>query len=97
MPSTTFGKWAGWLLALFVTLLAVFFGLVEAGQRGGETIFSNLALAIPMLGASASAVLGGVLGVYALREHDRSLVVILAVLVGVIVLLWTVAEVIFPH
>jgi hypothetical protein len=97
MPSTVFGKWAGWLLALFVALLSVFFGLVEAGQRGGETLFSNLALAIPMLGAATSAIVGGVLGTYALKQHDRSLVVIVTVLVGAFVLLWTATEILFPH
>jgi hypothetical protein len=97
MPSTIFGKWAGWLLGLFMALLALFFGLVEAGQRGGETIFSNLALAIPGLGAAASAIAGGVLGVYALKHRDRSVVVILAILVGMFVLFWTAAEIAFPH
>lgn len=97
MPSSIFGKWAGWLLGLFVALLALFFGLVEAGQRGGETLFSNLTLAIPMLGAAASAIVGGVFGAYALRQHDRSIVVVAAIVVGLFVLLWMTAEIIFPH
>jgi hypothetical protein len=97
MPSTIFGKWAGWLVGLFVALLALFFGLVEAGQRGGETIFSNLALAIPGLGAAAAAIAGGVLGVFALKHRDRSVVVILAILVGLFVVFWTAAELAFPH
>ena len=97
MPSTIFGKWAGWLLGLFAGLLALFFGLVAAGQRGGETFFSNPVLTIPMLGAAISAIAGGVLGVYAVRQRDRSVVVIVAILVGLFVLLWTAAEIAFPH
>ena len=97
MPSTIFGKWAGWLLGLFVALLGLFFGLVAAGQRGGETFFSNPALAIPMLGAAISAIAGGVLGVYAIKHRDRSGIVVVAILVGLFVLLWTAAEIAFPH
>ena len=97
MPSTNFGKWAGWFLGAFVALLALFFGLVEAGQRGGETFFSNPVLTIPMLGAAASAITGGVLGTLALRQRDRSFVVFVAVAAGLGVLVFTVAEFAFPH
>jgi hypothetical protein len=97
MPSTRFGKWAGGLLGLFVALLAVFQGLVVAGQRGGETFFSNPALTIPMLGAVASAIAGGVLGVFAMKHRDRSLVVYLAIVAGLFVLVFTIAEFAFPH
>ncbi len=97
MPSTRFGKWAGWLTGLFVALLALFLALVEAGQRGGETFFSNPVLAIPGLGAAASAIAGGVLGVLALKHRDRSLVVIVAVVVGLFVLAFAIGEVAFPH
>jgi hypothetical protein len=97
VPSTVFGKWAGWLLGLFVALLALFLGLVESGQRGGETFFSNPTLTIPMLGAAASAIGGGVLGVLALTRRDRSVVVVAAILVGLFVLVFTIAEFAFPH
>jgi Na+-driven multidrug efflux pump len=97
MPSTIFGKWAGWLLGLFVALLALFSGLVAAGQRGGETFFSNLTLTIPGLAAAASAIAGGALGALALKHRDRSVVVILAILVGMLVLFWTTAEIVSPH
>ena len=97
MPSTSFGKWAGWLLGLFAALLALFLGLVAAGQRGGETFFSNLVLTVPMLGALVSAIASGVLGVVALRHRDRSVVVFVAVLVGLFVLVYSIAEFAFPH
>lgn len=97
MPSTNSGKWAGWLTGLFVALLALFFGLVEAGQRGGETFFSNPVLTIPMLGAAASAIAGGVMGVIALTRRDRSVIVFVAILVGLFVLVFTVGELAFPH
>ena len=97
MPSTNYGKWAGWLLGGFVALLALFFGLVEAGQRGGETFFSNPLLTVPMLGAAVSAITGGVLGAVALKHRDRSPIVFLSIVVGLFVLVFTVAEFAFPH
>jgi mannitol-specific phosphotransferase system IIBC component len=97
MPSTNSGKWAGLLLGLFVVLLGLFLALVASGQRGGDTLFTNLALTIPGIGAALSAIAGGVLGVYALTRRDRSILVILAVLVGAAVLFWTTAEILFPH
>ncbi len=97
MPSTIFGKWATWLLGLFAALLALFFGLVAAGQRGGETFFSNLLLTIPMLIAAASAITAGGLGIRALFERDRSIPVFLAIIVGGFVLLYVILEFAFPH
>ncbi len=97
MPSTTLGKWAGRLLLLSVALLAAFVGLVVSGQRGGDTFFSNLPLAMTMLAAAAAAVAAGGCGVGALRRHDRSVVVVLSVISGTTVILWTAAELVFPH
>ena len=97
MPSTIFGKWATWLLGLFAALLALFFGLVAAGQRGGETFFSNLLLTIPMLVAAASAIAAGGLGIRALFDKDRSISVFLSIVVGTFVLLYVILELAVPH
>lgn len=97
MPSTHTGKWAGWLLALALACFALFFGLVMAGQRGGDTFFSNLALTVPILISALAAIAGGVVGVMARRHNDRSIIVKLAILVGAVVVLWVAAEIAFPH
>ena len=97
MSSTRMGRTSGWLLALSGGLFATFFGLVAAGQRGGETFFSNVPLAATMLGAAASAIAAGAVGVVAVRRHDRAPWVIAAVVVGTVVTLWTVGEIAFPH
>lgn len=97
MPSTDVGKWAGWLLVLALACFALFFGFVMAGQRGGDTFFSNLTLTIPILVSGLAAIAGGVTGVVARRRKDHSLVVKLAILVGAVVVLWTAAEIAFPH
>jgi hypothetical protein len=97
MPSTGLGKWAGRLLLLSAAFFAAFFGLVASGQRGGETFFSNPALSVTMLAAAVTAVTASGFGVGALRRQDRSVVVVLSIIAGTIVILWTAAEIVFPH
>ena len=97
MPSTGMGRWAGWLLVLALACFALFFGLVMAGQRGGDTFFSNLALTIPVLVSAVAAIGGGVAGVVARRHNDSSIVVKLAIFVGAVVVMWIAAEIAFPH
>ena len=97
MPSTDLGKWAGGLLVLALACFAAFFGFVMAGQRGGDTFFSNLTLTIPILISALAAIAGGVVGVMARRHDDRSIVVKLAVFIGAVVVLWIAAEIAFPH
>jgi drug/metabolite transporter (DMT)-like permease len=97
MPSTNMGKWAGWLLVLALACFALFFGFVMAGQRGGDTFFSNLTLTIPILISALAAIAGGIVGVVARRNDDRSIVVRLAIFVGAVVVMWIAAEIAFPH
>ncbi len=97
MPSTDMGKWAGRLLLVALACFALFFGFVTAGQRGGDNFFSNLTLTIPVLASAVAAVAGGITGVVARRRKDRSIVVKLAIFVGAVVVLWSAAEVAFPH
>ena len=97
MPETTSGRWAGRLLGLAALLLAAFYGLVALGQRGGDTFFSNPSLSITILGAAGSAVVAGGFGVDALVHRERSFVVFLAIVVAVLVIWWTMMEILFPH
>ena len=98
MPRTTLGKWSTALIVAFIVLLVSFQLLVASGQRGGETFFSALVLAVPILiggicGVSAFVI--GLIGV--IRSRERSVTVYLAVTIGLLVLLWGLAEIIFPH
>jgi hypothetical protein len=61
--------------ALFAVLMAAFFLLfaVTSGPGAEETFFSNLPLALTLLGAAAVALAGGVLGFVGLiRERPRT-------------------------
>ena len=98
MPKTTSGKWSVALFIAFIVLLVSFQFLVASGQRGGETFFSNLALAIPMLIAGISGVSAFVTGlVGVIRSSERSIIVYLATVIGFLVLLFGLGEIIFPH
>ena len=98
MPKTTLGKWSVALIVAFIVLLVSFQFLVSLGQRGGETFFSALVLTVPIIIAGisgVSALITGIIGV--IRSREQSVSVYLAVVIGLLVLLWGLAEIIFPH
>ena len=97
MPTTTAGRRAALLVLIAVALFGLFIVAVASGQRGGETLFSNPVLTVPVLAAAISAIAAGVVGVVALRRHDYSAAVIASTIIGALVLLWCLAEVVFPH
>ncbi len=77
----------------FFALLNV---LVAAGQTGGDTIFSNLFLSIPALGAAALT--AGAFAAFAVvRRRERSVLVLAAMIFGLLVLVFVVGEVASPH
>ena len=98
IPRTVPGKWSVWLIAAFILLFALFYILVAAGQRGGETYFSNLLLAVPYTLAAICGIASfftGIIGV--IRSRERAILVYPSMIIGLCVLLWMLAEVIFPH
>lgn len=77
---------------------AAFWIAVASGQRGGESLLSNLWLTGPMAVAVAAAVGGGVTGLVALIGHgDRSVGIVAATVIGLLVTLWVGLEIAFPH
>ena len=98
LPKSRFGKWSTGLIAAFVVFFLAFLLLVASGQRGGETFFSILLLTIPILLAGTSGVLAiftGLIGI--IRKRERSILVYFSTLVGLFVLLFVLAEIIFTH
>ena len=98
MPNTRLGLWSvGLITAFFLSFLALQL-LIASGQRGGDTFFSNLLLAIPgvitgIFGVSAFAV--GTIAI--IKSKERSLLTFISVTVGLLVLAFILAEVIGPH
>ena len=97
-PSTLLGNWSVRLIVFSLLLFIVFYSLVASGQRGGDTFFSNLALAITMLIAAILAVSSfftGIIGI--IRNRERAIFVYISTVIGLFVLLFGLAEIIFPH
>ncbi len=97
-PRTRLGKWSAWLIVAFAALLGAFQALVASGQRGGDTFFSNILLAIPMILAATSGIGAFITGLISIvRRKERSIAVFLAVTFGLVVLVFWLRLITFPH
>ncbi len=97
-PSTSLGFWSLGLMIAFVAFLGMFYGMVAAGQRGGDTFFSNPWLASAFLMAIFSAIgAGGVSLVAFFWQRERSILGFLAFLLGFFTLWFVIAELLIPH
>lgn len=97
-PKTSFGKYTGYTFFGFLILSSIFGLLIYSGQRGGEYYFSNLYLAIPFTSAVILAMTTFFLGLYStIKQKERSILVFLFTIIGLLILLFISAEIIFPH
>ena len=98
LPKTKLGKWSFALILVFVLGMLVFFGMVNLfGQRGGDYIYSNLALFLPILFAVLGACASFITGVISFfTSKERSLLVFLSALIGLLVTAYTVMILSFP-
>ncbi len=92
-PRTPFGWWAILLEVGFIILVTLFRLLVAGGQKGGADFFSNPLLAVIMIAAAASGIAGAAFGmVSVIRRRERSLLIAVAVVLGLLVLTFTIGE-----
>lgn len=71
---------------------------VASGQRGGETVFDNWWITAPAVVAAVGAVGALIFGVTAIaKQHERSLVVWVGVVVGALVTTFLLGELVVPH
>jgi len=90
---TRLGRWSVGLALAFLALLVLFQVYARAVRIPRPTFFSDPLNAALLLGAAGAAIGGGIVGALALMlKHERSFAVLLSVLVGGFVLLWTIAE-----
>ena len=97
-PQTRLGSWSCVLATTFLVLLllCLFYALVLRRIRR-PTFFSDPLAAVLLLSAAAAAIGGGIVGTIALAvKRERSIAVLLSVLLGAFVLYWTIAE-LMPH
>lgn len=98
IPKTTPGKWVTNLVVSFFILFGLFYLAIATGQRGGEGFFDNLFLTIPALLAAICAIVAFFVGLISIiKNEERSVLVFLSTLIGLLVLLWVLAEIMFPH
>jgi len=85
LPKTKLGKWAVWLSVAFIVLIAM-------------KIANYFHLPLPTPGIAVLGIVGLIIGLLAVfRNKDNAILNFLPILVGVIILFWTVAETVFPH
>lgn len=85
---TTTGKWAAILTLLFIVLMAI--------KSSALAMLIRLPLPTPIL--AIMGVIGFLLGIISVvKNKDRSLFTLLAILVGLLIVFWTAAEIMYPH
>lgn len=97
-PKSALGKWSVGFILAFIISLAVLMIMAASGQTGGDTLTSNLKLAIPGLLAGFCALSSLVTGAIAIvRSKERSTIVLVATIIGLLVFIFLLGEFLFPH
>lgn len=97
-PMSAVGRWAAGFVGLFVAAFLFLLVMAGMGQEGGDRLSDNWWLAVPGVTAGVSGLAALAAGVVAMvRERDRSLPVLIAVVVGMLVTVFLLGEVISPH
>lgn len=99
MPKTILGKWSVGLIITFFLLLATGMTVVSVfKQEGGETFFDNLWISIPMLSAGAAAIAAFFTGIISIwKSKERSILVFVASLIGLLALWFIIGGILVPH
>jgi hypothetical protein len=93
MPRTPRGWWSVWLALAFLVLIVLFHVYARAVRIPRPTFFSDPLNAALLLGAAGAGIAGGIVGMLAiLMRRERSFTVVLSVLVGGFVLLFSIGE-----
>lgn len=103
-PKTISGKWS--VVLIFAMPIFFYIGVsfvsfyesVPAGKTIPHDIVVRPGVALPMLAGFASGIAAfftGIIGI--IRKKDYSILVFLSTALGFLMLLWWLAEIIFPH
>ncbi|MBD3310839.1 hypothetical protein GF351_06495 [Candidatus Woesearchaeota archaeon] len=104
IPKSILGKVSAILLIIMPIFL--FIGMKSVvlyeGIQSGRTILQDIILrpgiALPMLAAFISGISAFVTGMTGIiRKKDHSVIIFLSTTMGFFVLLWVLAEILFPH
>ena len=98
LPKTRFGKWSlGLIIAFFLLFQSRQLVKIHYYGTGGKTFFSNMPLALLMIGAWLAGSLSFFTGIVSFFKKERSVVVLVCVLFGLFIFTFGVGEVLFPH
>ncbi len=85
---TTAGKWAAILALLFIALMAI--------KLSALTMLIRLPLPTPFL--AMIGVVGFLMGIISIvKNKDRAILTLLSISIGLLIILWTAAEIAFLH
>ncbi|WP_035295051.1 hypothetical protein [Clostridium sp. KNHs214] len=85
---TKAGKWAAILTLLFIVLMALKL----------STLAIRIRLPLPTPFIAVIGVVGFIVAVVSIiKNKDRALLTLLSILVGLLIIFWTIAETAFPH
>ena len=104
MPKTILGK----LSVILIVVMPIFFYIgmsfvdfyksVPAGKTIPEDIVVRPGVALPMLSGLISGIAAFFVGIIGIaRKKDHSVLMFLSTALGFLVLLWCLAEILFPH
>ena len=95
LPKTSLGRWSVGLAAAFILLSILFAVLTGLGGVGPGPV-APIVIATVIFGISGiAAFVTGLISI--IKSRERSILVFLAVIVGLLVLIFCLGEVIFPH
>ncbi len=103
-PKSNLGKWSIGLIIILPILFYIgrsfvsFYKSVPAGKTIPQDIVSRPGVALPMLAGFISGISAFFCGIIAItRKKDYSFLIFVSTIAGFLVLLWILAEIIFPH
>lgn len=100
MPQTQLGRWSLYLVGAAAALI-MFTSLITVGlfhQSGGNTVFDNLFVSIPMVTALVAASVAFVTALISLwGQRERSVLLAIPILVGVFLVVLFIGELGSPH
>ena len=103
-PKSDLGKWSIGLIVMAPLLFYIgmsfvsFYESVPAGKTIPHDIVIRPGVALPMLAGFASGIAAFFCGIICItRKKDYPVLVFLSTMIGFFVLLWVLAEILFPH
>ena len=103
-PKNNLSKWSIGLIVIMPLLLYIGMSFVNLYESvpAGKTILHDIALrpgvALPMLAGLVSGIAAFICGIIGItRKKDYSVLVFISTLIGFFVLLFILAEILFPH